>query len=66
MKKLKNPRSGLFDIVFPAEALNAAGGIHQLLLAGKEGVAGRANFNFDILGGRTGFDYIPAGAAYLG
>jgi len=40
--------SGLFDIVFLAEAFNAAGSIHQFLLAGKEGVAGGTNFNLYI------------------
>jgi len=54
------------DIVLPAEALDAAGGIYQLLFAGKEGVAGRAYFHFDILDGGTRFDDVTAGAAYLG
>src|ERR1039458_4762959 len=34
--------------VLAAEALHAAGGIHELLLAGKEGMAGRADFNADV------------------
>src|SRR5690348_9643397 len=35
-------------LVFPAEALHASGGVHQLLLAGKERVAIRADFQADI------------------
>ena len=54
------------NIVLLAEALNTAGGIYQLLLARKEGVAGRTNFNLNILNGGTGLDYISAGAGYLG
>ena len=34
--------------VLAAEALDAAGGIHKLLLAGEERVAGRANFHVDV------------------
>ena len=58
--------SGLF--VLTAEALNAAGGVHQLLLAGEERVAVRADFQVDIaLMSGSGGKAIPAGAhdAYL-
>src|SRR6202035_2883349 len=34
--------------VLAAEALHASGGIHQLLLAGKERMAGGADFNADV------------------
>ena len=41
--------------VLAAEALDATGGVHQLLLAGKERVAGGADFHVDIaLVGRAG------------
>jgi hypothetical protein len=33
------------DTVLAVEALNASRGVHELLLAGKEGMAGRTNFN---------------------
>ena len=55
--------SGFLNIVLSSEALDAAGGIYQLLLAGEEGMAGGANLNLYILDGRTGLYYIPAGAA---
>jgi hypothetical protein len=54
------------DIVFFAEPFDPAGGINQLLLSRKEGMAGGADLHLDILGGGSGFDYIPAGAAYPG
>ena len=34
--------------VLAAEALDAAGGVHELLLAGKEGMAGGADFHADV------------------
>lgn len=42
--------------VFPTEALDTAGGIDQLLLARKEGMATRADFDMDIaaMGGAGG------------
>ena len=64
-KSRKDVLLGLFDVVFSAEAFNTSGGIHQFLLARKEGVAGGTNFHFYILGGRTGFNYMPAGAINL-
>lgn len=49
--------------VLAAEALHSAGGIHELLLAGKEGVAGGADFYADIaLVGGAGDKCVPAGA----
>ena len=65
---LKNPwtKSSLFNVILLAEALNAAGGVNQLLLAGKEGVAGGTNFHLDVPGGGTGFDYIPTGTVNFG
>ena len=33
--------------IFPAEALHASGGVNQLLLAGKERMAVRADFQID-------------------
>jgi hypothetical protein len=52
----------LFDVVLPPEPFDTACGVYQLLLARKEGVAGGTDFNLDIPGGGTGFDYVPAGA----
>src|SRR5450432_1333618 len=51
--------------VLAAEALHAAGGVHQLLLAGEEGVAVRANFNADVaLVRRTGHKCVAARAMH--
>ena len=51
--------------VFAAEALDAAGGIHELLLAGKERMAGGANFYADVaLMGGTGYKGIAASAMH--
>ena len=48
------------------EALDAAGGVDQLLLAGEERVAGRADFNDDrALVGRTRVELVAAGALYV-
>jgi|SRR6266581_6815389 len=51
--------------VFAAEALNPASGIHQLLLAGKKGMAIGADFNVDValMGGASGKS-IAAGAVH--
>ena len=47
--------------VFTAEALDAAGGVHELLLAGEERVAIRANFNADVaFMGRASHECIAA------
>jgi hypothetical protein len=46
-----------------AEALDAAGGVDQLLLAGEEGVAGRADFDDDVALVRgAGLKVVAAGA----
>ena len=48
---------------FAAEALHAAGRVHQALLAGKERVAYRADFHVNVaLVGRTGLKVVSAGA----
>src|SRR5947208_965870 len=49
--------------VLAAEAFHPAGGIQQLLLAGKEGMAIRADFHVDVaLVGGAGGKGVPAGA----
>src|ERR1035438_7645276 len=49
--------------IFAAEALDAAGGIHELLLAGKEGMTGGADFDGDVaLVSGAGNKGIAAGA----
>src|SRR5947207_187148 len=49
--------------VLAAEALNPASRIHQLLLARKEWMAGRADFYVDVAAMRgAGGDYVAAGA----
>src|SRR5947208_7535018 len=51
--------------VFAVKALHAAGGIHQLLLAGKERVAVRADFKPDVaLVSRAGGEHVAARAMY--
>ena len=45
------------------EALDAATGIDQLLLAGVERMALAANFNMDLRLGVTGVDHVAAGAS---
>ena len=51
--------------VLAAETLDAAGGVHELLLAGKEGVAGGADFYADVaFVGRTGDECVAAGAMH--
>ena len=58
---LRGRGSGFF--VLAAEALDAAGGIHQLLLAGKERMAVGTDFNVDVaIVSRPGQERIPAGA----
>ena len=44
------------------ELRDPAAGVHQLLLAGEEGVTLRADFHLDILLGRTCLNHITAGA----
>src|SRR6266576_1717702 len=63
-KKLLLRRLGCFGIL-AAEALHAAGGVHQLLLAREERMAIRADFYADIaLMSRPGHKGIPAGAMH--
>ena|SRR5882757_1712401 len=52
--------------IFLGEALDAAGGVNQLLLAGEEGVTIRANFNIQpvALDGRTSREIVAAGAMH--
>ncbi len=52
--------------VLLGEALDAAGGVNQLLLAGEEGVAVRADFDIQpvALDGRTGGEIVTAGAMH--
>ena len=49
--------------VLAAETFHATGGVHELLLAGKEGMASGTNFNVDVaLMGRAGAKAIAARA----
>jgi len=58
-------RCGAYLGVLAAEALDAAGSVHQLLLAGKKRVAIRADFHVDIaLMGRTSRKRMPARAQH--
>src|SRR3954471_17621789 len=51
--------------VLAVEALDAAGRVHQLLFAGEEGVAIRADFQTDVaLVGRTGSKHVAARAMH--
>src|SRR5450759_6472 len=51
--------------VLAAETLDAAGGVHKLLLAGKEGMAGGADFHADVaLVGGAGGKCVTAGAMH--
>src|SRR5208282_3243179 len=51
--------------ILAAEALDAAGGVHELLLAGKEGMAGGADFYADVaLVGGAGGKCVTAGAMH--
>ena len=53
----------LLNAVLLVELINAAAGIDQLLLAGVEGVALRADLDGDVLLGGSGLDDLAAGAA---
>src|SRR5208282_1038581 len=51
--------------VLPAESLHAAGCVHKLLFAGKEGVAGSADFYADVaLMGGAGDECVAASAMH--
>jgi hypothetical protein len=56
----------LIQIVFLAESLHPAGGIHQFLLAGKEGVTAGADFYLDILNRGSRFYDTSARTGNLG
>jgi len=57
--------SGVALRVLSAETLDAAGGVHELLLAGKEGMAGGADFYADVaLVGGAGDECVPTGAMH--
>jgi len=56
---------GFLLAVTPVEAIYAAGRVDQLLLAGKERMAGRANFNVQIaFARRARFESLATGAGY--
>ena len=55
--------SKLLDAVLLVELINTAAGVDQLLLAGVEGVALRADLDGDVLLGGSGLDDLAAGAA---
>ena len=55
--------SKLLDAVLLVELINTAAGVDQLLLAGVEGVALRADLDGDVLLGGAGLDDLAAGAA---
>lgn len=58
--------SAFLDIVALLEAVNASGSVDELLLSGKERMAGGANFDVDVLsGGRAGLDHASACALDL-
>jgi hypothetical protein len=48
--------------VLLAEAIDTTFGVHQLLFAREEGVAGRADVDADFFLGRTRFERVPADA----
>ena len=54
---------GLFHAETLLEAIDASAGIHQLLLAGIEGVALRADIHLQFLLGRAGLERLTAHAA---
>ena len=53
----------LLEAVLLVELVHAAAGVDQLLLAGVEGVALRADLDGDVLLGGSGLDDLAAGAA---
>jgi hypothetical protein len=58
--------SGILAAVLLAEALDAAGGIHDLLLARVERMAGRADFDVQRLAvGRAGVELVAAATSHL-
>ena len=63
---IRYPQSGGSLLVLPAvfllESLDAARGVNQLLFAGEERMAVRADFNVNVFLGRTRRPRVPAGA----
>src|SRR5207237_2728143 len=55
-------RRRALPLVLPLEALDAPGRVHELLLAGVEGVALRADLHPDVGPGRAGADDLAARA----
>ena len=60
------PGNSVLDIVFLAEAFDAAGSVNEFLLACKERMAGRTNFNLYVFYRRTCFYDITACAVDFG
>ena len=56
----------LFEAVLLVEAVHTSTGVNQLLLAGVERVTLGADFDLDILLGRSRLDHRPAGATDRG
>src|SRR5262249_38104121 len=54
----------LVPVVLLLELLDAAGGVHELHLAGEEGVAGRADFHRDVLARAAGGELVAAAAGH--
>ena len=54
--------NGLFHVETLLEAIHTSAAVHQLLLAGKEGMALGANFNLQFGLGGTGFERLAAHA----
>jgi hypothetical protein len=52
--------------VFAPEAFHPAGGVHQFLFAGEEGMALGADLHPDLVPGGTGDEFIATGAAHRG
>jgi hypothetical protein len=48
-------------LIFLAEAFDATGGVDQLLLAGEKWVAFGANFDADVLFGRSDLQHVTTG-----
>jgi hypothetical protein len=63
---LRRKTSIFLDVVALLEAVDSSGRIYKLLLAGEKRVASRANFNVDVLRGRSCLDHVSARALDLG
>ena len=60
------PVSSLFQIIFAFKTIDTAACVDEFLLAGKERMAFRTNFNAEILFHRPSFKRIAAGTGYPG